>query len=61
MEKDSKPRFETKVYGMGLNKGMFSVNKDGEYISPITRELFEYYKKGELNSFVVNSLIEDLK
>jgi hypothetical protein len=54
-------KFEKLVYGMGLSKDMFAVNLKGTYTSPITRQLYEYYKRGELNSFVVNSLILDLK
>lgn len=53
--------FERKAYGMGLNKGMFAQNKHGQYISPVTQKLFEAYKSNQLNAYLVNSLIQDLK
>lgn len=53
--------FEIKAYGMGLNKGMFAKNKHSNYISPITRQLFEAYKNGKLTALLVNSIIQDLK
>lgn len=53
--------FEIKAYGMGLNKGMFAKNDNGEYISPVTRQLFKAYQDGKLTAYLVNSLIEDFK
>ena len=55
-------KFETKVIGMGLNRGMFAFSdKHNGYISPITRELYEAYKNGTLTANYVNSLLESLK
>ena len=53
--------FEIKAYGMGLNKGMFAKDKHGNYISPVTRQLFQAYKDGKLTAILVNSIIQDLK
>lgn len=53
--------FEIKAYGMGLNKGMFAQNEKGEYISPITRQLYQAYKDGKLTALLVNSVVHDLK
>lgn len=54
--------FEKLAYGMGLNKGMFAINiKNGQYISPITRQLLDAYKEGKMNALLVNSLVENLK
>lgn len=52
--------FEKLAYGMGLNKGMFAI-KNGQYISPITRQLLDAYKEGKMNALLVNSLVENLK
>lgn len=53
--------FEKLAYGMGLNRGMFAQDKTGNYISPVTRQLFLAYKEGKMNALLVNSLVEDLK
>lgn len=53
-------QFEIKVYGMGLQKGMFAHNGQ-KYISPITQKLYELYLKNELNARVVHEIIGDLK
>lgn len=53
--------FEQQAYGMGLNKGMFAQDKNGNYISLITRQLFDAYKNGKLTALLVNSTVQDLK